>query len=62
MCFHQREEPYDKGTTYTWDELKEIKPVNIHDWLAIECFRKADYNAEADKLNGGARSSTLLYK
>ena len=33
--FHRREKPYDKGTTFTRDELKEIKPVNVHDWLAI---------------------------
>jgi len=29
--FHRRVKPYDKGTTFTRDELKEIKPVDDHD-------------------------------
>ena len=41
--FHRREKLYDKGTTFTRDELKEIKPVNVHDWLAIYCYGKADW-------------------
>ena len=59
--FHQREKPYDNGTTFTRDELKEIQPVNVHDWLAIYCYGKADYNADTDKPTG-ARARTLLFK
>jgi len=59
--FHRREKPYDKGTTFTRDELKEIKPVDVHYWLAIYCYGKADYNADTDKPTG-SRASTLLFK
>ncbi len=59
--FHRREKPYDKGTTFTRDELKEIKPVNVHDWLAIYCYGKVDYNADTDKPTGFT-ASTLLFK
>ena len=59
--FHRREKLYDKDTTFTRDGLKEIKPVDVHDWLAIYCYGKADYNADTDKPTG-SHASTFLFK
>jgi hypothetical protein len=54
--FHGREEPYPLGTIFTRNELLLIKPVDIHDWLAVACFGIADY----DKRNTGQRVVALI--
>ena len=59
--FHNKEESYNKGTIFTRVELGEIAPLDIHDWMAIECFGRADYDIDVDRPTG-CRSSTLLHK
>ena len=59
--FHGRGEPYPLGTIFTRDELLLVKPVDIHDWLAVACFGIADYDIEEHRPTG-CRSYTLLYK
>ncbi len=59
--FHNQEEPYNEGTIFTRAELVEIMPLDIHDWMVIGCFGRADYDIDVDRPIG-CRSSTLLYK
>ena len=59
--FHNQEEPYNEGTIFTRAELVEIMPLEIHDWMAIGCFGRADYDIDIDRPTG-CRSSTLSYK
>ena len=57
---HGRESPYQKGTTFTRDQLLELKPEHIHQWLCMKAYKKRHPNTEP----GGdhpkyLRSSTL---
>ena len=59
--FHRGDNRYPNDTTFTRAQLLEIKPVDVHDWLAIMCFGIADYVIGEHKPTG-ARSTTLLVK
>jgi hypothetical protein len=59
--FHNWEEKYTTGTIFTRVKLLQIKPTNIHDWLAILCFGIADYDIEEHRPIG-CHSYTLLFK
>ena len=50
---------YPKGTVFTREQLLELKPQHIHDWLAKKAFHKADYSYENGDRPIYARSSSL---
>ena len=63
MAFaHNRDFPrYKKGTTFSREELLELKPHHIHNWLAKRAFHKVDYNIEAGDRPIHARSSAIEF-
>ncbi len=44
--FYSPSHCYDNGWMFLRAELLKIQPVDIHDWLAVECFGRADYNVD----------------
>ncbi len=54
-------EPYDINKTFTRNKLLDIKPVDIHDWLAVKCFERADYNVDIEHRPTLARASMLQF-
>ena len=63
MAFaHQRQFPrYPKNTLFTKDQLLELHPQHIHDWLARKAFGKIEFSVENGDRPVHARSSTLEF-
>ena len=57
--FHQKDRPYPKGTTFTREQLLEITPKAVHDFMALKAFGKINYG-DNDR-STGARYSNLEY-
>ncbi len=58
--FHGKDEKYPNDTVFTREEMNQITPIAIHDWLAVITFGKTDYGP-ADK-SLGARYNSLVYR
>ena len=52
---------YPKNTTFLRDQLLQLRPQHIHDWLADKALRKAKYSSEGGDKPVHARSSSLEY-
>lgn len=60
MAFiHQRDVRYPKGTTFTRDQLLEIQPQHIYDWLGWKAFQKKPFSIENGDRPIHARASHL---
>ena len=57
--FHSPSHCFDNGQTFSQTELFKIRPVDIHDWLAVKCFGRFDYNIDEGHCQTLARASTL---
>ena len=57
--FHSPSHCFDNGQTFLQTELFKIRPVDIHDWLAVKCFGRFDYNIDEGHCQTLARASTL---
>ena len=44
---HRRKRGYPAGTTFTRDQLLQLQPGHIRDWLSMKAFRKTDWSIEA---------------
>ncbi len=49
--FCHQEKKYATGTIFTQVKLLQIKPINIHDWLAILCLGIANYDIVVTQAN-----------
>lgn len=56
---HQKGGRYSKGTTFTREQLLQIRPQHLLDWLSMKAFGKTNYSIEGGDRPMSARSSTL---
>jgi hypothetical protein len=54
-------EPYNIDKTFTQTKISGIKPVDIHNWLAVKCFGRADYNNNEGHWPALPRASMLYF-
>ena len=60
MAFiHGRQERYVKGTLFTREQLLQIQPQHVHDYLAHKAFHKINFSIDAGDRPIHARSSHL---
>lgn len=57
--FHQRKEPYHPSHVFTREELLELTPKVVRDWMAMKAFGTTEYGP-GDK-SEGARYNSLDY-
>ena len=55
--FHNKQ--YDKDKVFTKEELLQIRPRDIHNWMALKAFGKTRYDVDAGDKSTGCRLSTL---
>ena len=53
---------YSKGTTFNRDQLLQLKPQHIHNWLAKRAFGKVLFSIESGDRPIHARSSSLEFQ
>ena len=53
---------YVKGTIFNREQLLQLKPQHIHNWLANKAFRKVQYSIESGDRPIHARSSSLEFQ
>lgn len=58
--FHGKDEVYPMTTVFSREQLRQITPKAVHDWLAMVAFGKTEYGP-ADE-SKGARAHTLEYR
>ena len=46
MFVHRHPDPYPKGTTFTKDQLLQLQPQHVKDWLSMKAFGKVDWRYE----------------
>ena len=56
---HGRGSRYPKDTTFTREQLLELQPQHLYDWLAFKAFGKVDFSISEGDRPTSARSSTL---
>ena len=61
FCHDRNFTYYPKGTKFTRDQLLQLQPQHIHNWLADKAFRKAKYSVEGGDKPVHARASSLEY-
>ena len=65
LCFmmafaHNRNFPrYPKGSKFTREQLLQLQPQHIHNWLAQKAFHKVDFSIEGGDRPIHARSSSI---
>ena len=55
--FHNKQ--YDKDKEFTKEELLQIRPRDIHNWMALKAFGKTRYNVDAGDKPTRCRLNTL---
>ena len=60
--FHEKDPPYDLYERFTKDELLEIYPKAVHDWMAMGVFGKTDYGDDEPVMVAGSRWNGLDFK
>ena len=52
-------ERYPKGTTFSQEQLLQIKPEHVHNWLRMLAFGKVDFSIDAGDRPTKIRCSSL---
>lgn len=58
---HHRTDIYPKGATFTKEQLLELQPQHIRDWLSKKAFGKVDWSYENGERPVHQRSSSMQF-
>jgi hypothetical protein len=61
FAHHRNFTRYPKNTIFTREQLLQLKPQHVHNWMANKAFRKVEYSIENGDKPIHARSSSLEF-